>query len=58
MLQAPFLMAGFVQTRLEPLDTAAIIQVIKKGTNEFHDSRLAAQGAPRQPGPTKICLGG
>lgn len=50
-------MVGFVQTQLEPLDTAAIIQVINNRANEFHYARPAAQSAPGQPGPTSICLG-
>lgn len=56
-LRVPFLIVGFVQTQLEPLDTAAIIQVINNCANEFHYARLAAQSAPGQPGPTSICLG-
>lgn len=55
-LGVPFLMAGFVQARLEPLDATAIIQVINNGANEFHYARLAAQSAPGQPGPTSLCL--
>lgn len=56
-LRVPFLMVGFVQTRLEPLDTTAIIQVINNRANEFHYARPAAQSAPGQPGPRSICLG-
>lgn len=56
-LRVPFLMVGFVQTRLEPLDTAAIIQVINNRANDFHYARPAAQSALGEPGPTSICLG-
>lgn len=57
MLRVPFLIASFMQTQLESLDTAAIIQVINNCANEFHYARLAAQSAPGQPGPMSICLG-